>query len=432
MLDPDLARSEDLAALINASPSPRLACKEVARRLSQAGFQELEDRVSWADIEGGWFVRRAGSLHAGYEPPNLDKANGFRLLGAHTDSPNLRLKPKPDSGRAGYRQLGVEIYGGALLNSWLDRDLGISGTVWVDGDSQPTALDFHFDEPLLRVPQLAIHLHPELRKDGLRLNPQQHLTPVFGLGPQREGVFKEWLCDRLEVNPADTLSFEIMTHALTPARLTGPNQEFLSAPRLDNLLSTWAATMSLIECAQEGAERATVITLFDHEEVGSGSRSGAQGPHLRQILERLILQRGGQREDYLRALADTVCVSADMAHAVHPNYADKHDPHHQVALNGGPVIKVNQNLRYASEGETQSLFELACRRAEVPFQKWAMRSDMACGSTIGPLTAMNLGIGVVDVGCPQLAMHSAREFGGSSDPGWMVAAMSAFCGAGEE
>lgn len=427
MLKPDLSQTEDLAALIDASPSPRLACKEVARRLTEAGFHEIHDRDSWDNIEGGWFVRRAGSLHAGFEPANMDKTRGFRLLGAHTDSPNLRLKPKPDSGRVGYRQLGIEVYGGALLNSWLDRDLGISGTVWIDGDNQPSPLDFHLDEPLLRVPQLAIHLHRELRTEGLKLNAQTHMTPVFGLGKQKEGDFQEWLCERLEIDPKSALSFEIMTHDLTPSRLTGPNREFLSAPRLDNLLSTWAATMSLLNCAKKDLERATVITLFDHEEVGSSSRSGAQGPHLRHILERLILQRGGNREDYLRALADSVCVSADMAHAVHPNYADKHDPHHQVAINAGPVIKVNQNMRYASEGETQALFEQACRTADVPFQKWSMRSDLACGSTIGPLTAMNLGIGVVDVGCPQLAMHSAREFAGSADPGWMVAAMTTFC-----
>lgn len=427
MLKPDLDQTRDLASLIDASPSPRLACKEVARRLTEAGFREIKDTDPWDNLEGGWFLRRAGSLLGGYEPSDAPKTSGFRLLGAHTDSPNLRLKPKPDSGRAGYRQLGIEVYGGALLNSWLDRDLGLSGTVWVAGDNQPTAIDFHFDEPLLRVPQLAIHLHSELRTEGLKLNAQKHLSPVFGLGTQREGVFLEWLAERLDLTPEALLSFEIMTHDVTPSRITGPGQEFLSAPRLDNLLSTWAATCTLLQCAEQKAPHATVITLFDHEEVGSGSRSGAQSPHLRQVLERIILQRGGQREDFLRALADSTCVSADMAHAVHPNYADKHDPHHQVALNGGPVIKVNQNMRYASEGETQARFEVACQRADVPYQKWSMRADLGCGSTIGPLTAMNLGISVVDVGCPQLAMHSAREFSGSADPGWMVAAMTAFC-----
>ena len=213
--------------------------------------------------------------------------------------------------------------------------------------------------PIARVSNLAIHLNRELATEGLKLNAQQHLQPIFGLGDSREGTFPEWLCERLGVDPAELLSLEVMTHDLTPSAVVGSSGEFLAAPRLDNLCSTWAATEALRAAAAAGSPRAVLATLFDHEEVGSGSRTGAQGPHLRQVLERLVQQRGGDRQDLFAALASSACASADMAHAVHPNYADKHDPGHQVQLNGGPVIKVNQNQRYATEGETQALFELA-------------------------------------------------------------------------
>jgi aspartyl aminopeptidase len=419
--------AHDLASFIDAAPSPRLAVQECVRRLEGSGFRRLQAGKRWEELQGGWYLPCAGSLLAGWEPAGVSPSTGFRLLGAHTDSPNLRLKPRPDSGRAGYRQLSIEVYGGALLNSWLDRSLGISGTAFLAGDEAPRPLDFRIDEPVLHLPQLAIHLNRELATEGLKLNAQQHLQPIFGLGDSREGTFREWLCERLGVDPSELLSLEVMTHDLTPSAVVGSSGEFLAAPRLDNLCSTWAATEALRAAAASNSPRAVLATLFDHEEVGSGSRTGAQGPHLRQVLERLVHQRGGDRQDLFAALADSACASADMAHAVHPNYADKHDPGHQVQLNGGPVIKINQNQRYATEGETQALFELACRTAEVPHQVWSMRADLACGSTIGPLTAMNLGIPTVDVGVPQLAMHSSREFAGSEDPARMVRALSAFC-----
>lgn len=424
MATPDAA---DLARYIDASPSPRLAVAETARRLDAAGFRRLSARERWDDVQGGWYVPLAGSLLGGWEPRGVGRTAGFRLLGAHTDSPNLRLKPRPDSGRGGYRQLSIEVYGGALLHSWLDRSLGISGTAFFAGEGEPRTVDFRIDDPVLHVPQLAIHLNRELHTEGLKLNAQQHLQPIFALGQSKEGAFAEWLCERLGESPSELLSLEVMTHDLTPSAVVGSSSEFLAAPRLDNLCSAWASTEALLAAAASDSPRAVVATLFDHEEVGSGSRSGAQGPHLRQVLERLIQLRGGDRQDLFASLAASACASADMAHAVHPNYAEKHDPGHQVQLNGGPVIKINQNQRYATEGETQALFEQACRSAELPYQTWAMRADLGCGSTIGPLTAMNLGVATVDVGVPQLAMHSAREFAGAEDPGRMVQALTAFC-----
>tara|TARA_R110002126_G_scaffold41590_31_gene121014 strand:+ start:8863 stop:10155 length:1293 start_codon:yes stop_codon:yes gene_type:complete len=429
MRAPQLDAARDLAAFIDASPSPHHACAEAARRLEAAGFTARDETAAWSETAGRYYVVRGGSLIAWVEPEGADVATPFRLLGAHTDSPNLRLKPKPDRGRAGWRQLGVEIYGGALLNSWLDRDLGLSGRVWLKGDDAPVGHTFRVDRPILRVPQLAIHLHREIRTDGLKLNAQKHMSPVFGLGSSKEGDFRAWLADEIGVEGKDMLTWEAMTHDLTPSTLSGPNEEFLSAPRLDNLHSCWTTLGGMLD-ALDGPEpprHTLMVTLFDHEEVGSGSRSGAEGPLVRTLLERIVLGRGGDREAFHRALVASQCVSADMAHAVHPNYPDKHDDGHHVQMNAGPVIKTNQNLRYASEGLTEARFELACQEADVPYQKWVMRSDLACGSTIGPITAMNLGMPVVDVGCPQLAMHSAREFGGSHDPGYMRAALAAFC-----
>lgn len=417
---PDLSAAHDLCAFVDASPSPTHACLEAARRLQAAGFKELSELDSWEQAAGRWYVVRAGSLAAWIAPAGGDPDTGFRLLGAHTDSPNLRIKPKADTGRAGFRQLGVEIYGGVLLNSWLDRDLGLSGTVVVDEDGKVAQRTFRVDQPLLRIPQLAIHLHREIYTEGLKLNKQLHMQPIFGVGPTRDGEFKDFLAAEVGADPAKILSYEAMTHDLTPSSVCGKDQDWLSAPRLDNLASSWACLQALLDAADDPRlKHVPVVTLFDHEEVGSGSRSGADGPLLRTLLERISRARGDDQDAYQRALALSLCASSDMAHATHPNYADKHDPDHHVKLNAGPVIKYNANQRYATEAESAARFALACQRADVPYQEWAMRSDLACGSTIGPITAANLGIMTVDVGGPQLAMHSAREMCGSHDPGFL-------------
>ncbi|MCP3916439.1 MAG: M18 family aminopeptidase [bacterium] len=419
----------DLASFIDASPSPYHACAEAARRLDAVGFTRLDELASWDRTSGGAYVVRGGSLIAWYAPKDAGKASGFRVLGAHTDSPNLRVKPRPDAGRAGCAQLGVEVYGGVLLNSWLDRDLGLSGRAWLRGEHAPEARLFHVDRPILRVPQLAIHLHSEIRESGLQLNKQTHMQPVWATGTPNAGDFVAFLAEQVGVDSGEILSWEAMVHDAQPSRLIGREEEFLAAPRLDNLCSAHAATSTLVELSEKGAdlERAVVVTLFDHEEVGSTSRAGADSPVLGDLLERIVLSRDGSREDYHRAIADSVCVSSDMAHATHPNYPEKHDPDHSVFMNAGPVIKLNANQRYASEGETEALFQVACERAEVPCQKWTMRNDLACGSTIGPITAARLGMRVVDVGNPQLSMHSAREMCGSLDPGYLMSALNAFC-----
>ncbi len=394
----------------------------------------------WPDGPGRRFLRRGGSLVAWVVGDGHGPGDPFRLVGAHTDSPNLRVKPTPDAGQAGFRQLAVEVYGGALLNSWLDRDLGLSGRLVVkDGRGGTVERLVRIDRPLLRVPQLAIHLDREITQSGLLLNPQQHLSPVWGLGDPRPGAFIELVAEAAAVPADDVLGWDIMAHDLTPGCLAGADEELLSAPRLDNLASCWAGLEALVAASPpasvdgEGPDGAgpvhrtgpiPVLALFDHEEVGSTSDRGALSTLLPHVVERIEASLGGTRSDVLRALAGSVCLSADMAHATHPNYVDRHEPGHWIALNGGPVLKVHSNLRYASDAASTATLVLACEQAGVPLQRYAHRSDLPCGSTIGPLTAATLGVPTVDVGAPQLAMHSSRELAGSADPAMYAAAMA--------
>jgi aspartyl aminopeptidase len=410
-----MTTATDLLAFIDASPSPFHACETSAARLTRAGFVEVRETESWDASATRAFVRRGGSLVAWDAPPELAPDAPIRMVGAHTDSPNLRVKPRPDIGRAGTRQIAVEVYGGVLLNSWLDRDLGLSGRVVVDDDGTTRERLLRVDRPLLRIPQLAIHLDREIYTTGLLLNPQQHVVPLWGLGASDEGGFVHFLATELGVDANQILSWEVMTHDLTPSAVVGVDDELLSAPRLDNLCSCWAATDALVAPATDGATNVRVISLFDHEEVGSASDRGAGSSMLPTVLERIVRARGGDRDSYQRALAGSACASADMAHATHPNYPERHDPGHTIALGGGPTLKTNVNLRYASDATSIALLELAARQAGAPFQRFVSRNDMPCGSTIGPITAARLGVPTVDVGAPMLAMHSARELGAVAD-----------------
>ena len=421
----------DLAEYIDASPSPYHAVLEAAARLEAADFTRLYEADSWKLDAGKYFLCRDGSLVAFIVPKGCEPGCGVRVIGAHTDSPNLRVKPNANTGRVGVRQLGVEIYGGALLNSWLDRDLGISGRVMVaDAEAGQREVAFRFDEPLLRVPQLAIHLDREINTKGLLLNKQLHMSPMWSLGEREDGGFEQFLEQRLGLESGSLLGWDAMLHDLTPSRLIGRDEEFLAAPRLDNLCSSFVALAALLDvaAAEEAPETISMVALFDHEEVGSESATGAAGPLLETIIERTLIAATGSeaREDFHRSLGASVCCSADMAHATHPNYVEMHEPDHLLAMNAGPVIKINANLRYATNAASEVFFQRACERADVPFQKWVNRTDLACGSTIGSITAAKLGIMTVDVGCAQLSMHSAREVCGSLDPGLMRRAMGEF------
>src|ERR1700684_4505504 len=403
------ATAEGLCEFIDASPSPFHVCATVASRLRAAGYDELAEADDWPQA-GKFFTVRAGSLVAW---DSADDAGGrpFRVIGGHTDSPNLRGKQHPDRQIAGWQVVALEPYGGAWLSSWLDRDLGLSGRLSVRDGAGIAHRLLRIDDPILRVPQLAIHLAED--RKSLTLDPQRHVNAVWGAGGG---------------HPEDVLGADLMTHDLSPSRLSGVDDQFVSAPRLDNQASCYAGLEAFLDATS--AEHLPVLALFDQDEGGSTSEHAADSDLLLTTLERIVLAGGGGRADFLRRLPGSMVASADMAHATHPNYPERHEPGHLIAINGGPVLKVHPNLRYATDGRTAAAFALACRQAGVPLQRYEHRADLPCGSTIGPLTAARTGIPTVDVGAPQLAMHSAREFMGANDVAAYAAALRAFLAPG--
>ncbi|MEV0298883.1 M18 family aminopeptidase [Nocardia sp. NPDC050710] len=417
------ATAAGLCAFIDASPSPFHVCRTVAQELDAQGFTPLSESEPWpSDGPGRHYVVRGGSLVA-WASADAAASAPFRVVGAHTDSPNLRVKQHPDLAVAGWQLVGLEPYGGAWLNSWLDRELGISGRLSVrDGNMVRDKL-VRIDEPILRVPQLAIHLSEDRR--GVTLDPQRHVNGVWGLGSEPRS-FLEFVAERAEVDPREVLGWELMTHDLTPSRLVGRDLDLVSAPRLDNQGTCYAGLRAFLAAVAEPGAAIPVLAMFDHEEVGSQSDRGAQSDLLPTVLERIVLARGGGRAEYLAALSGSVCASGDMAHATHPNYPDRHEPAHRIEVNGGPVLKVNQNLRYATDAAGAGAFALACAQAGVSLQRYVHRADLPCGSTIGPMTAARTGMSTVDVGAAQLAMHSAREMMGAADVPAYAAALAAF------
>jgi aspartyl aminopeptidase len=417
----------DLTKFLDASPSPYHAAAEARRRLTEAGFAEVPLNEGWPSGPGRYVTGDGGSVFAWAVPEGSAPHAPFRLLGAHTDSPTLRVKPRPDTGRAGVRQLGVEVYGGPLFNSWLDRDLGLAGRVVVRTSEGPQVRLIRVHRPVLRVPQLAIHLDRGIREDGLKLDPQEHLVPIWSLGPPEDGAFRNFLAKELGISPADVMGHDVVTYDLTGGTLAGVGEEFVSSGRLDDLACAHAAVTALRAVADQPSPRhVSALVLFDHEEIGSQSATGADGAWLARQLERTVLARGGTRDEFLRAVAGSIQVSADMTHATHPNYPERHEPDYQIALNGGPVVKVSANVAYATDAPTHAAFLLAAEQAGVPVQYFVNRSGVRSGSTIGPIVAAGLALSTVDVGIPALAMHSARELCGAADPEMLVAALSAF------
>jgi len=414
--------AQDLLEYIDASPTPFHAVAETVTRLEAQGYHPLDETEPWSISTGDkvYVVRGGASIaafHVGTASPALA---GFRLIGAHTDSPNLRVKPNPELKRAGYEQLGLEPYGGVLLHTWLDRDLSLAGRVLLQ-DGSARLLDF--GRELLRVPSLAIHLNRQVNVDGLKLNAQQHMAPIVTLSELGAIDLRTLLAAELgDVEPEAILAWDLMAYDLQPATRSGVNREFIHAPRIDNLASCHAALTSLTTIANDAAFTRGVV-LYDHEEVGSRSAQGAASDFLRSCLQRLC---GASIEDYHRATAKSFLISADMAHAVHPNYAELHEPQHQAVLGGGPVVKINVGQSYATDGESWARFERWAAEAGVSTQRFVVRSDLGCGSTIGPITAAELGIRTVDVGNPMLSMHSCREVAAAADVPKMIGVMTRF------
>ncbi|MBG0853803.1 M18 family aminopeptidase [Streptomyces spinoverrucosus] len=422
----DRGHTDDLMSFLAASPSPYHAVANAAERLEKAGFRQVAETDAWDGTSGGRFVLRGGAIVAWYVPEGAAPHTPFRIVGAHTDSPNLRVKPLPDTGAHGWRQVAVEIYGGPLLNSWLDRDLGLAGRLTLrDGTTHLV----NVDRPLLRVPQLAIHLDRSVSSEGLKLDKQRHLQPVWGLGNDvRDGDLIAFLEAESGIGAGEATGWDLMVHSVEPPAYLGRDQELMAGPRLDNLLSVHAGVAALTAAATGGEELSCipVLAAFDHEENGSQSDTGADGPLLGGVLERSVFARGGSYEDRARAFAATVCLSSDTGHAVHPNYAERHDPTHHPRVNGGPILKVNVNNRYATDGSGRAVWAAACEKADVPFQSFVSNNSMPCGTTIGPITAARHGIRTVDVGVAILSMHSARELCGAEDPSLLTRALVAF------
>ncbi|BBJ42315.1 putative M18 family aminopeptidase 2 [Streptomyces antimycoticus] len=420
----DRGHTDDLMSFLRASPSPYHAVASAAERLEKAGFQRIEETASWDGAAGGRFVLRGGAIIAWYVPEGADPATPYRIVGAHTDSPNLRVKPIPDTGAHGWRQIAVEVYGGVLLNTWLDRDLGLSGRISLrDGSHHLVTID----RPLLRVPQLAVHLDRSVNTEGLKLDKQRHMTPIWGLGGVEEGDLIRFVAEETGVAAEEIAGWDLMTHSVEPPAYLGRDRELLAGPRMDNLVSVHAGTAALIAAAsRQELPYIPVLAAFDHEENGSQSDTGADGPLLGTVLERSVFARGGAYEDRARAFAGTVCLSSDTGHAVHPNYAERHEPGHHPRPDGGPILKVNVNQRYATDGAGRAVFAAACERAGVPWQSFVSHNSMPCGTTIGPITAARHGIATVDIGIAILSMHSARELCGAQDPRLLAKALHAF------
>lgn len=414
--------TQDLLAFIEASPSPYHCVEETAKQLRAGGFSEHNERDEPAKIAPGdcGFIQRAGSIlafRAGSAPP---AKSGFRILGAHTDSPNLRIKPRPDVKACGYRQWGVESYGGVILATWLDRDLGVSGRVHLRGqDGKPEARLFRCDRPIARIANLAIHLNRDVNSKGLKLDKQKNLPPMVGL--EDAASFEEWLAAEMRTDDADAeiLSWDLGLMDLQKPTVGGIDDSFIFAPRLDNQASCFAALRALL--GADTSDATQVVILFDHEEIGSRSYSGAMSRFLRDSLSRIEDAHSEKSPGGLeRAIPNSILVSLDMAHGIHPNYTSVHEPNHAPVLNGGPVIKEHVEQRYATDGETGLWFREICRSEEVEYQDFVIRTNLACGSTIGPIASAELGIRTVDVGNAMLSMHSIREHAGSKDTGPLI------------
>ena len=409
--------NQELINFLVASPTPFHAVRNMIERLAVEGFTELQENDRWELTPGRYMVtRNRSSLIAFTVGTSPMVESGIRMVGAHTDSPCLKVKPNPERLKHGYQQLGVEVYGGVLLNTWFDRDLSLAGRVThrnKNGQLVNTLIDLK--KPMAVIPSLAIHLDQEPNKNP-KINAETDIPPI--LLQEQEGFSLQMLIDE-QIGGSEVLATDLFFYDTNPARIIGTNNEFLASARLDNLLSCFTGMTSLINA---NAELTSLLVCNDHEEVGSASIAGAEGTFLKDVLAR-ITEAGEER---LRTFSRSLLISTDNAHGIHPNYPDKHESNHGPILNKGPAIKYNANQRYATNSETAGYFKALCQQVEVPFQEFVNRADMACGSTIGPITAKEIGVRTLDVGVPTFAMHSIRELAGTQDAIGLVKVLTAF------
>lgn len=419
--------NQELIEFLKNSTTPFHAVESMAAILEKAGYKRLFEADSWQGLTAGQYYvcRNDSSIVAFNKAESELPETGFKMIGAHTDSPCLKIKPNPEISQNSYYQLGVEVYGGVLLNPWFDRDLSIAGRVtYKTQDDELVSRLIDFEKPIAIIPNLAIHLDREANENK-KINAQTDLPPLILQLPKDKPLdFRDLLLELIKSESPTTDAVKVMDYELSlydtqPASIVGLHQDFICSARLDNLLSCFVGLKALLE---SDITENTLLVCNDHEEVGSTSAAGAQGPFLKSVLERMT----DSAESLSRCIDRSIMISADNAHGVHPNFADKHDKNHGPILNKGPVIKVNANQRYATNSETSALFRHICDIADVPVQAFVVRSDMGCGSTIGPITASGLGVQTIDIGVPTFAMHSIRETAGSWDAYYLYRALRLF------
>jgi aspartyl aminopeptidase len=425
---------QNLLDFIDASPSPWHVVKTIEALLATQtpAWQRLDETAKWTLQPGGryYVVRDDSSIIlfiAGQKPL---AETGFKIIGAHTDSPGLRIKPNAASSSDGLTRLGVEIYGGPILATFTDRDLSLAGRIAYKNDQNEIAsMLVAFDQPLLRLPNLAIHMNRMVNEEGLKLQKQTELPLILSASVEEQlpqTYFSALLQQQSGIAVERILSWDLAVCDTQKGAFWGAESEFYADSQLDNLASCHAALQALLDDAVMLSDGARVCALFDHEEIGSESSKGADGSFLPDVLGRIALATAAGGEDYARAMAKSFMISADMAHAYQPNFPNAYDPGHKVTVNKGPVIKINANHNYSSESVSAAMFADWCEQAGVPYQKYSHRCDLPCGSTIGPITSAKLGIRSIDVGNPMWAMHSIRESAGVLDHDYMIRVMKRF------
>lgn len=412
--------AEELIDFIYKSPTAFHAVQTVQERLISFGFRELTENKKWQLTAGGkYFVtKNQSAIIAFVVGREKIEDSGFRIIAAHTDSPAFRIKPAPEMRSEGrYLKLNTEVYGGPILNTWLDRPLGIAGRVTLKSENilYPAAKLVNINKPILIIPNLAIHMNREVNK-GVELNTQKDMLPLLGMVKEtleNENTLLAILAKELETDIMQIIDFDLFLYEIDKGSIIGLHDEFISSARLDDLAMVHAGVAALTkEAAADGTK---VLAAFDNEEVGSRTKQGGDSPFLKSTLERILLSQGRGREEFFRALANSFMISADLAHAVHPNQGDKHDPVNRPILNEGPVIKISANQSYTSDSDSAAVYGEICKKAGIPVQKFVNRSDLRGGSTLGPISASHLDIRSVDMGTPILAMHSVRELAGVKD-----------------
>ena len=422
----------DLLEFINESPTNYHAILSVKERLLDNGFEQLFSGESWRIEPGGkYFVTKNHSSLFAFVPGTGNIAEeGFKLICAHSDSPTFRIKPNAEMLVEGkYLKLNTEVYGGPIMYTWFDRPLSLAGRVLLKSEKplKPAIQFVKFDRPLLEIPHIAIHFNRAVNDQGNPLSKQRDMLPVIAIINdtfEKNNFLLKLIAQELDVEEDEILDFDLMLYEYAKGTLLGLNNEFISSGRLDDLAMVHAGMTALLD--SEECSKTKVLAIFDNEEVGSGTKQGAASPILRTILERLVFNQGGNMEDLYRAIHNSFMISADMAHALHPNYPEKHDPTNHPIMNQGPVIKINANQKYITDGDSAAVFATICKMAGVPYQTFVNHSDMAGGSTLGNILLTQMEMRGVDIGNPMWAMHSVRETAGTLDQEYVIKAFTTF------